>query len=166
MYEATIEHPAIEEQTYLCTTPGELRDVVWGVARAQGEPIADKDAGEMIHTVGALRSAADIDGVGTLAVHGITVRVEPADETAYACEGHESLYVGLGETVFCDGTCRPRRKFNHTALVDLSLALDDADLDETGGCGPCGLEAGQMCADCGRCNCSRHDSCKRPTAAK
>ncbi|MGW6391165.1 hypothetical protein ACWFR1_11810 [Streptomyces sp. NPDC055103] len=166
MYEVTIEHLAIEEQSYLCATVGELRDVVWGIARAQGEPIADKDSGEMIHEVGALRSRADIDGVGTLTVLGITVRVEPADESAYACEGHEGEdAVLLGGPTHCDGRCRPRRKFNREALVDLTIALDDADLDETGGCGACGLEAEQMCADCGRCNCSRHDSCKRPTAA-
>ncbi|MFB8347964.1 hypothetical protein [Streptomyces niveus] len=164
MYEVTIEHPAIEEQSYLCTTPGELRDVVWGVARAQGEPIAVKDCGEMIHEVGALRSRADLDGGGTLTVIEVTVRVEPADESAYACEGHEGEdAVLLGGPDRCDGSCRPRRKFNREALVDLSLALDDPDLDKTGGCGPCGLEAGQMCADCGRCNCSRHDSCRRPT---
>ncbi|PWI05498.1 hypothetical protein DIZ27_38870 [Streptomyces sp. NWU339] len=39
---------------------------------------------------------------------------------------------------------------------------DDLELELTGGCGRCGLEADMMCAGCGRCNCDRHDQCKRP----
>ncbi|MGW3466331.1 hypothetical protein ACWDE9_45390 [Streptomyces olivaceoviridis] len=40
--------------------------------------------------------------------------------------------------------------------------LDDAELEARGGCGPCGLEAGQMCAGCGKCNCHTHETCVRP----
>lgn len=164
MYEVTIEHPAFEEKVFTAKDGGELRTLIYGVARAQGQGIeSDSD---MIAEVGAVRSRADIEGVGLIEVYDLMVKVEPAsDETAYACEGHESLYVGLGETAYCDGACRPRRRFTRETLVDLSLALDDDDLDESGGCGRCGLEVGQTCVGCGRCNCDRHDSCKRPAPA-
>ncbi|MFD5788617.1 hypothetical protein ACFWH1_18590 [Streptomyces sp. NPDC127037] len=162
MYEITVEAPGITARTYHCANPGEMRDVVWGVARAAGEPIPDARNGEMVHTVGALRSSADTGETATLAVAGCTLNVEAYDPTDFECEGHESLYAGLGETVYCDGACRPLEKFNLDALIDLGIALDDAALDESGGCGACGLEAGQMCAGCGRCNCDRHDTCERP----
>ncbi|MBT3168095.1 hypothetical protein HTV80_34150 [Streptomyces sp. Vc74B-19] len=41
--------------------------------------------------------------------------------------------------------------------------LDDLELDLTGGCSLCGIEPDWRCAACGRCNCDRHDDCKRPT---
>ncbi|WP_228980198.1 hypothetical protein [Streptomyces sp. DH12] len=164
MYEVTIQHPAFKEKLFTAKDGGELRTLVFGLARAQGQqPASDRD---LIAEVGNVRSRADIEGVGLIKVYDLTVEVKPAEnEVDYACEGHESLYVGLGETVTCDGSCIPRLRFSRDSLMRLSLALDDEDLDETGGCGACGLEVGQMCADCGRCNCSRHDSCKRPTAA-
>ncbi|THA54270.1 hypothetical protein [Streptomyces sp. A1136] len=165
MYEVTIQHRSVAEKTFTAKDGGELRTLVYGVARAQGREV-DNDS-DMIAEIGAVRSRADIEGVGLIEVYGLTVEVKPAeDEIDYACEGHESLYVGLGESAYCDGTCKPRTKFDRAALVDLSFALDDEDLDESGGCGACGLEADQMCAACARCNCDRHDSCKRPTAAK
>ncbi|KPI33316.1 hypothetical protein OV450_1404 [Actinobacteria bacterium OV450] len=154
MYQVTITHPAIEDRTYGCATGGDLRTLVYGVARAQGEEVTDDR--DMITRVGAARSSADIDGTALLAVAEATIRVEPRP----ACEGHESLYVGLGETAYCDGTCRPLPRFDKDALIDLTGALDDADLDENFGCGACGLTADLMCAACGRCNCDRHDTCK------
>lgn len=48
------------------------------------------------------------------------------------------------------------------ARIDRALALDDLELEEEGGCGACGLEADDMCACCGQCNCDRHDTCVRP----
>lgn len=164
MYEVTIQHPAVEEQAFTAKDGGELRTLIYGVAHAQGKrPAWDRD---LIAEISDVRSRADIEGVGLIEVYDLTVEVKPAEEVDYACDGHESLYVGLGETVTCDGSCVPRLRFSRDARMRLALALDDEDLDETGGCGPCGLEAGQMCAGCGHCNCSRHDSCKRPTAAK
>lgn len=166
LYEATIEFPGLFERTFLCDGPGKLRDLVWGVAHAQGEPIGDDRTGEMIHEVGRLRSRADVDGEATLAVIAGTVTVEPADPNEYVCEGHTGDdSVLLGGPEFCDGSCRPRREFGKHALIDLMTALDDAGLDESGGCGACALEAGQMCEGCGRCNCDRHDTCKRPAPA-
>lgn len=165
MYSVTIEHPGMDDREYVCDGPRELRNVVWAVARAQGAPIisaGDRDR-EMIYAVGDLWSRADIEGVATLKVEAITVRVEPADETAYACEGHEGEdSVLLGGPTHCDGRCRPRRRFGPQDLIDLSCALDDAALEESGGCGRCSLEAGQMCAACGRCNCHDHSTCVRP----
>lgn len=165
MYEVTIQHPAIADRSFTCNGPGDLRTLVWGVARAQGQPITEENGRdrEMIAEVGTLRSRADINGVGELTVHEITVKVEPADETAYQCEGREGEdIVLLGGPNFCDGRCKPRRPFKHQSLLDLADALDDADLNTSGGCSGCGLEAGANCADCGRCNCDRHDNCKRP----
>ncbi|MFD6935253.1 hypothetical protein ACFWAP_03725 [Streptomyces goshikiensis] len=155
MYEVTIKHPAIEDRRFGCATGGELRTLAYAVARAQNEPVTDDS--DMIARVGAARSGADIDGTALLAVGEVAIRVE----IAATCEGHESLYVGLGETVYCDGSCRPLPRFDHNALIDLSSALDDADLDENFGCGACGLTAELMCAACGQCNCSRHDTCTR-----
>ncbi|MFJ6014501.1 hypothetical protein [Streptomyces sp. NPDC092952] len=163
MYEVTIQHPAVAERTFTAKDGGELRTLLYGVARAQGRTVENDS--DMIAEAGAVRSRADIEGVGLVEVYGLTVKVKPAEsDSDYACEGHEGLYVGLGETTYCDGACRPRTRFGREALIDLSVALDDDDLDESGGCGPCGLEAGQMCAACRRCNCDTHETCVRPTA--
>ncbi|MFF4388564.1 hypothetical protein ACFY0G_17555 [Streptomyces sp. NPDC001552] len=163
MYKVTITHPAIEDRAYACADGGDLRTLVYGVARAQGEPVTDDT--DMIARVGRARYCADIDGTALLAIGQAAVRVEPARSTASTCEGHEDLYVGLGETAFCDGTCKPLPRFGRDALLDLADALDDADLDENFGCSGCGLQAGDMCAGCGRCNCDRHDTCQRPAPA-
>ncbi|MET8746839.1 hypothetical protein [Streptomyces sp. NPDC004728] len=48
------------------------------------------------------------------------------------------------------------------AAIERALFLDDLELELTGGCGHCGLEADMMCAACERCNCDRHDQCTRP----
>ncbi|MFD8774516.1 hypothetical protein [Streptomyces sp. NPDC059916] len=163
MYEVTIEHPAIGERQFDCKDAGELRRLVSGVHRAQNEPVTDDL--QTITAVGVLRSQADTEGKGVLTAGAVTITVEPGDPCAFECEGHpDEDSVLLGGPEFCDGTCRPRRRFDGKALVELGIALDDADLEASGGCGPCGLEAGQMCADCKRCNCHRHDQCKRPAA--
>ncbi|CAM5479937.1 MULTISPECIES: hypothetical protein [Streptomyces] len=47
------------------------------------------------------------------------------------------------------------------AVIARASFLDDLELELTGGCGLCGLEADWMCAACGLCNCHRHDRCKR-----
>ncbi|MFE3033043.1 hypothetical protein ACFXKY_15535 [Streptomyces canus] len=57
---------------------------------------------------------------------------------------------------------RHGRTAQREAAIDRALLLDDLELELTGGCGACGLEAGQMCVACGRCNCDRHDDCTRP----
>lgn len=161
MYVITIEHPAIEDRTYLADGPGQLRDIVWGVARAQGKPVTDNLA--MIVEVGTLRSRCDIEGKGVLAVHDITVTLTDADPSSFECEGHEGEDgVLLDGPTRCAGRCKPRARFDKSALIDLSCALDDAELEAAGGCGRCGLEVGQMCAGCGNCNCHRHDVCARP----
>ncbi|MFD3844739.1 hypothetical protein ACFWVB_02465 [Streptomyces microflavus] len=168
MYAVAIVHPAIEEQRYFCGSPGAVRDVVWGVARAQGEPITSEGGhdSEMIAEVGRLLSDAVIEHIGTLKVLDVTVTAEPVGSgTEFDCEGHadDEDAVLLGGPERCDGRCRPRPRFNHEALVKLTCALDDGELDAEGGCSACGLEAGQMCAGCGRCNCETHASCVRPT---
>jgi hypothetical protein len=157
MYDVTIEHSGIEDRTFSADGPGQLRDIVWGIARVQGEPVTDDLA--MITEVGALRSACDTTGEGVLKVHDVTITVRDAEP----CDGHpDDDSVLLGGPEFCDGSCKPRPRFDKNALVALSCALDDADLEESGGCGRCSLEAGQMCAACGKCNCHRHDGCARP----
>ncbi|MYR63890.1 hypothetical protein GTY54_49385 [Streptomyces sp. SID625] len=167
MYLVTIEHPGIKDRTYSADRPGELRNIVWACARVQGKPIPDADDREMIHEVGALRSQADINGEGALKVHDITVKVAEADPAEYACEGHEGEdAVLLGGPKFCDGRCKPRTRFTQDAAVALACALDDADLEAEGGCGPCGLEVDQMCAACGKCNCHTHETCARPTGER
>lgn len=87
MYLVTIEHPGVEDRTYFADRPGELRNIVWAVARAQGKPVTDDRA--MIAEVGALRSRCDIYGEGVLIVDAITVTVTDADPSAFECEGHE-----------------------------------------------------------------------------
>ncbi|MEU1815184.1 hypothetical protein ABZ543_08295 [Streptomyces roseifaciens] len=123
MYEVTIGHPAIQERRFLCSTDAELRALVDGVVRAQGARVGN-DRGLAAAVAGA-RSQADTEGTVTLAVLAVTVTVTPAEESAYACQGHESVYLGLGESVWCKGECRPRRAFDRQALLDLSRALDD-----------------------------------------
>ncbi|MFJ1606994.1 hypothetical protein ACIOHS_27025 [Streptomyces sp. NPDC088253] len=166
MYDVTIEFPGMDAREYVCNGPGELRSLVWDVARAQGKPITDEDGRdlEMIFEVGDLRSRADIEGVGLLDVHAVKVQVKPVeDEFAYACDGHEGEDIALlGGPTHCDGSCKPRRRWNREALVDLTCALDDAEVEADGGCGRCSLEAAQMCAACGRCNCHDHSTCVRP----
>ncbi|MEU1853937.1 hypothetical protein ABZ499_32940 [Streptomyces sp. NPDC019990] len=160
MYDVILDGPGIDARTYFADGPGELRNIVWGVARAQGQPVTDDR--EMIAKVGELRSDCDITGDGTLQVHAITVTVRDAE----GCEGHageDSVLLGGPET--CDGSCRPRRRFREPQLIDLVCALEDAELEGSGGCGACGLEAGQMCAACGKCNCDRHDTCIRPASS-
>lgn len=161
MYEVTIQHPAFEDRTFTAKDSGELRTLIYRVAQAQGRQAASDSF--LIAEVGDVRSRADIEGVGLIEVLDLTVKVAPAENPSdYTCEGHESVYVGLGETAYCDGSCVDRPRFTRDALVELMLALDDEELEETGGCGACGLEADQMCAGCGRCNCDTHDSCTRP----
>ncbi|MFF0092736.1 hypothetical protein ACFYSF_22625 [Streptomyces canus] len=166
MYDVTIEYPGMDAREYVCNGPKELRNLVWGVASAQGKPITEQldRHNPWIHEVGDLRSRADIEGVGLLDVHAVSVKVKPVeDESAYACEGHEGEDIALlGGPTHCDGTCRPRKRWDRNALIDLTCALDDAELDEAGGCGACSLEANQMCAACGRCNCHDHATCVRP----
>lgn len=163
MYKVTIEHPGIDdERLYTCKNGGELRNLVYDVHRAQNQEITDH--GQAIVDVGELRDRADIEGVGVLDVGAVKVRVEPAEHGDGACEGHESPYAGLGESVMCDGSCIVRPRFDRQVQIDLALALDDAELDATGGCSACGLEAGQMCVGCGRCNCEGHEGCERPAA--
>jgi hypothetical protein len=172
MYSVTIQHPALaEDRTFTADSGGELRNIVWGVAKAQGKPITgDRDL-EMIHEVGALRSHAEIEGEGTLTVGEITVRVERADESAYACDGHpdDDMVLLLHGSKFCDGSCKPRKprtRFRSASLLDLVFALADAETDASGGCSACDTEAIEMCAGCGKCRCHQHDSCTRPTAAE
>ncbi|MFI9026346.1 hypothetical protein [Streptomyces sp. NPDC053560] len=161
MYEVTIQHPAIDERQFTCEGNGDLLALVYGVHVAQGEPVADDK--QTMAAVDVVRLQADAGETATLNAHKATITVDAYDDLDYACEGHEGEdAVLLGGPSTCDGSCKPRKRFDRAALVDLASALDDAELDATGGCGACGLEAGQMCAACGRCNCERHDRCKRP----
>ncbi|MEH0579053.1 MULTISPECIES: hypothetical protein [Streptomyces] len=65
-----------------------------------------------------------------------------------------------------DGFWTVVRRFRRTpereAAIDRAILIDDLELELTGGCGRCGLEADWMCVACGRCNCDRHDDCTRP----
>ncbi|MEU2487085.1 hypothetical protein ABZ593_21060 [Streptomyces sp. NPDC012617] len=161
MYEVTIQAAGINEMQFDCADGSALRTLVYGVFRAQDQEVSDES--DLFAEIAAARSHADLGEAGTLNAGEVTVLIEDADPSAYECQGHEDLYGGIGECVYCDGTCRPRRRFNRDSVMALASALDDADLDESDGCGACGLEAGQMCAACGRCNCDRHDACKRLT---
>lgn len=157
MYDVTIEHPTIADRTFFADRPGSLRGIVWGVAQAQGESVADDLT--IAAEVGALWSRADIEGEAQLEVGEITVRVRDAE----GCEGHAGEDSALlGGPELCDGSCRPRKRFTRGALLDLAEALEGAALDAAGGCSACGLEAGQTCVGCGRCACDRHDTCVRP----
>lgn len=61
---------------------------------------------------------------------------------------------------------RYRRSPEREAAIARSQLVDDLELELTGGCSACGLEADWMCAACGRCNCDRHDQCVRPAAGE
>ncbi|MEU7092976.1 hypothetical protein [Kitasatospora aureofaciens] len=122
MYEITL--PALPGRTFTAKDGAELRNIVWAVARAQGKPISsDGEDREMVHEVGDLRSRADIEGVGVLDVRDVTVRVMRTAPGDWECEGHEDLYVGIGETAYCDGGCVPRPLFNRRDELVLAAAL-------------------------------------------
>lgn len=59
---------------------------------------------------------------------------------------------------------RHRRTPDREAAIRRAILVDDLELELTGGCGACGLEADWMCVACGRCNCDRHDQCTRPAS--
>ncbi|MER7477372.1 hypothetical protein ABTX60_06915 [Streptomyces sp. NPDC126510] len=61
---------------------------------------------------------------------------------------------------------RYRRTTEREAAINRMIVADDLELELTGGCGRCGLEADWMCVACGRCNCHRHDNCTRPAEQK
>ncbi|MER7739994.1 hypothetical protein ABTX34_17040 [Streptomyces sp. NPDC096538] len=158
MYDVILDGPGLDDCFYFADRPGELRNIVWAVARAQGRPVTDDS--EMIAKVGELRSDCDITGEGTLQVHAVTVTVRDAEGCDGGHDGEDAVL--LGGPAVCDGRCKPRPRFTREAIGYLASALDDAELDKSGGCGACGLEAGQMCAACGKCNCDSHGTCVRP----
>lgn len=54
----------------------------------------------------------------------------------------------------------------HVAQLDpigRMLLADGLDIAIGGGCPACDLEADQMCAGCGLCNCDSHETCVRPS---
>ncbi|MGW1989622.1 hypothetical protein [Embleya sp. NPDC001921] len=159
MYTITIEHPAVQAEQFTCKGAGELFTTAYRVAGAQGKP--GKDDMELGSAISSALWQADLKGTATLIVHAVTLTIEQADPSEYECEGHEDLAGPLGETVMCDGTCT-RRPFSVKAALGLMIAIDGAELDADGGCGACGIEAGQTCAGCGGCNCEDHGSCERP----
>ncbi|WTW95437.1 hypothetical protein OG216_19540 [Streptomycetaceae bacterium NBC_01309] len=161
MYEVAVQHPAIEERRYICADLAELRTLVWGVAQAQGNPIAADDGDEMLAEVANARRRADFFDFGLLRVEQCSVRIELAEESD--CDGHDSVYAALGESQYCDGTCRPGVRFKRAALHDLTAALESAEAEAAGECDGCGLEVDQRCVGCGRCNCDQHDGCVRPS---
>jgi hypothetical protein len=121
MYEVTIEHDAFNERVFTCRDGGELRDLAYRVARAQGRPVNDDRA--MITEIGDWRSRADIEGTGLLELHGLTVRATPADAGEWGCEGHEDLDGPIGVTSYCDGSCVTRPRFDARAEGELRAAL-------------------------------------------
>ncbi|WP_030236894.1 hypothetical protein [Streptomyces sp. NRRL S-350] len=125
MYEIRVSHPALISRTFTAKDGGELRNLVWAVARAAGQPIGDGEDREMVHEVGDLRSRADIEGVGVLDVRGVTVRVMSTARGDWEeCEGHDdNPDVGLGETDYCDGTCVVRPIFGCEDEAALAAAL-------------------------------------------
>ncbi|PWI16016.1 hypothetical protein DI272_18970 [Streptomyces sp. Act143] len=159
MYDVVIEHPAIEDRNYSAADSSQLRGIIRSLALVQGKPPTE---GLALHMdVELLRHACDKTGEGVLKVHDITVTLREAE----GCEGHQGEdSVLLGGPEFCDGSCRPRSRFDKQKAFELMNAIDDAELDASGGCGPCGLEAGQMCAGCGKCNCHTHETCVRPAS--
>ncbi|MGC0418367.1 hypothetical protein [Embleya sp. AB8] len=162
MYEVTVEHPAVQAERFTCKGTPELFTTTYRVAGAQGQQ--GKDDVELGSAISSALWQADLTGTATLVVHAVTLTIEQADPSAYECEGHEDPAGPLGESVMCDGTCT-RRPFTVKAALGLMIAIDGAELDAEGGCGVCDVEAGQMCAGCGGCNCEEHGSCERPVEA-
>lgn len=57
---------------------------------------------------------------------------------------------------------RAHQRARRAHLLAQIAFRDDLELSLTGGCPACGLEADDMCAGCGLCNCDTHETCTRP----
>ncbi|MCX4792554.1 hypothetical protein OG369_43035 [Streptomyces sp. NBC_01221] len=58
--------------------PGELRDVVYGVIRAEGSTITDADHSGLIELIGSARDMADIEGFAGLEFGAASITIRPA----------------------------------------------------------------------------------------
>lgn len=79
MYRIAIVRKGQPTDRRTCTTPGELRDIVWKVIRAEGSVITDADHAGLMKLVGNARDQADIEGFAALEFGsaGITIRPGP-----------------------------------------------------------------------------------------
>lgn len=122
MYYLTITHPTHDTE-YTCLDAGELAQALRHIARAQGQQL---DSTAMQGTAEELTARADAEDIATHTLGRVTVRVEPGDASEYECDGHEDVYAGLGETIYCDGTCKPRPRLGRRAAELLAAATDPA----------------------------------------
>lgn len=126
MYEVTMSHPAIGEWKLSCKDDQVVWEAVAGAHRAQGQSPADyQDARRAVEDALAQVGAG---GTGTVTALAVTITIELADESEYACQGHEGEdAVLLGGPKFCDGSCVPRPRPGGRVLADLAEVLDDAE---------------------------------------
>lgn len=85
MYRIAIVRKGQPADRHTCTTPGELRDIVYDVIRAEGSEIGDDDHSGLIALIGNARSMADIEGFAALEFGSaaITIRPGPAPEPTF-----------------------------------------------------------------------------------
>ncbi|MFE9491453.1 hypothetical protein ACFYNF_34290 [Streptomyces sp. NPDC006641] len=57
--------------------PGQLRDVVYGVIRAEGSVITDADHSGLIELIGNARDMADIEGFAALTFGTASITIRP-----------------------------------------------------------------------------------------
>lgn len=80
MYRIAIVRKGQTADHRTCQSPGELRDAVYEVIRAEGSKITDDDHSGLIALIGDARSMADIEGFAALefGAAAITIRPGPA----------------------------------------------------------------------------------------
>lgn len=80
MYRIAIVRKGQPADRRTCTTPGELRDIVWETIRAEGSTITDADHAGLTELIGSARDMADVEGFAALefGAAAIVIRPEPA----------------------------------------------------------------------------------------
>ncbi|MDK0525066.1 hypothetical protein [Streptomyces sp. ML-6] len=77
MYRIAIVRKGRPTDRHTAGGPGELRDVVYGVIRAEGSVITDADHSGLIELIGNARDMADIEGFAALTFGAATVTIRP-----------------------------------------------------------------------------------------
>jgi hypothetical protein len=82
MYRIAIIRKDQPADRHTCTTPGELRDIVWEVIRSEGSIITDADHAGLMKLIGGARDMADIEGFAALEFGNAAITIRPGPAPA------------------------------------------------------------------------------------
>ncbi|WP_405888855.1 hypothetical protein OG762_36890 [Streptomyces sp. NBC_01136] len=77
MYRIAIVRKGQPADRRTCTTPGELRDIVWEVVRAEGSTITDADHAPLMELTANARNMADNEGFAALEFGAAAITIRP-----------------------------------------------------------------------------------------